>query len=321
MFQYVFVPVDNSPMFDKSLSTSGGLEADALRLEAEKYFSTPVDEHKRKSEIDKVLVQQGLDPNNLDKGLYENFSKMGGGVEIISLSLPNKQNGLIGVSMYCDRDGSAKSLPPNTRATSLANVCNHNIVIYGDAFVGRYHDDESLPWERLDFSLADMSSDADWVKFTQKQNAGKKMGGYSTSGTLENMMKQQSTSTQIPPESKVVDISSQIDTESNVNWAQTNEELEIRIKISHNVTSKDVKLTIKSTRLILNLKDFGIEQELSHDSIEWKLFNQVGGVELWSKIDPDCSTWNLESTSKGEERLLVISLTKSEEEMWDHLLK
>jgi hypothetical protein len=40
----------------------------------------------------------------------------------------------------------------------------------GDAFVGRFHDDESMEWNRLDFSLEEASPDAHWVKTCAEQN-------------------------------------------------------------------------------------------------------------------------------------------------------
>lgn len=198
MFKCVFIPASVDPVQELSKSKSGGLENDQLRKSAEEYFNrtkVQVNAAQSTEQITDMLRKQGLDPSTMDKDLIAQLGSLGGGpCEIVSLYLPTKDNGYESVSMYCDSNGQSKSLPVNTRATSLANCCGHNTTIYGDAFIGRCFDDESKPWERKDFTVADMNSDAPWVINARKKNQGKNMNSYSTSGTMQNFLKQQTSS-------------------------------------------------------------------------------------------------------------------------------
>lgn len=42
----------------------------------------------------------------------------------------------------------------------------------GDAFLGRIHDNEALPWERLSITIAEADVDAAWVRDCAIDNKG-----------------------------------------------------------------------------------------------------------------------------------------------------
>jgi hypothetical protein len=75
--------------------------------------------------------------------------------------------------MYVDDRGASKCLPINTRATNFAQACGLNTVIRGDAFVSRARESND-EYERLDFTLTDLSSDAPWVVQAAEWNLSKR---------------------------------------------------------------------------------------------------------------------------------------------------
>ena len=111
----VLIPCDAAEAAQEKLfPRDGGLAADALRLHADSYFRT----------------QSG-------GGALTDV-----GAEIIVVSLPCAENAFVGVSLYCGRDAQASGQAVNVRATSVLNVSGHKNVVYGDAYMGRYLDDE-----------------------------------------------------------------------------------------------------------------------------------------------------------------------------------
>ena len=325
-FTSVFIPSSTEDMKEQVYSKKGGLQKDSLRLFAESYFSVPLEDRKslldsQTKDINEMLLKQGLDPSKVSPDLYNNISNAGG-VEIISLSLPTASNGFIGVSMYCDRNGKFKQLPINTRATSLAKACANDLIVYGDAFIGRCLDDESKEWTRLNFDLKDMNSDAEWVIEANIKNNGKNMNKFSTSGTLENIMKQNNTS--IVTGSSTIESEKVIDNfDGNVSYTQANDEIEIKITLKINIKKSDVNVIIKSKSLQLINKSNNLESLFHKEAtgeLDMKIIN-VNELPLWSNVDVSSSTWTLEKY-KNEYNILIISLSKAKEGLkWPNLIK
>ena len=85
-------------------------------------------------------------------------------VEIVSLLPSRPDNKFVGVNMYCDDRGLPKRLPVNMRASGITRTCGKPTQVYGDAFFGRVLDDGRDLFERQDFGLKDVDSDALWIK-------------------------------------------------------------------------------------------------------------------------------------------------------------
>lgn len=67
--------------------------------------------------------------------------------------------------MYVDDRGTSKGLPSNKRASDLISLCGMKIDVRGDSFVARMRDDPVKDeFSRVDFTLADMQSDAAWIR-------------------------------------------------------------------------------------------------------------------------------------------------------------
>jgi hypothetical protein len=316
-FSYVHIHADDTlPISLLTASKEGGLEKDELRLFAERYFSqfsssSFVNEQKKM--LNELSQAQG-------GNVGDSFSGLPASVEIVVLQLPCAANGFIGVSLYCDQSGKLKNMEINKRASSLCGACAHANVIYGDAFIGRYHDDESLPWERLDFTLDDLNSDSAWVEDAKMRNAGK---SYSTSGVLQNMLNSKNTAmiNDDPyanlPNPRTVDT-----TDKKLNdyltWSQTSEEVEIKLRLSREVKKSDIQVKLQSKKIQILVKNnqLPIDESLSTTSVG-QLFTAAGAV-LGGSIDADCSAWTLEKTTGGE-ILLVFTLAKAKEVTWTDL--
>ena len=81
------------------------------------------------------------------------------------------------INLYVDDRGVSKGLQRNDRACGLTQECGAPSDIVGDAFIARIIDDDDR-FERHDFTLAEVSSSAPWVKrafalnIAKKQNMG-----------------------------------------------------------------------------------------------------------------------------------------------------
>lgn len=322
-FAYVYVPADNTiSVSQHSADKAGGLERDALRLTTEKHFSQYVpstfveDQEKVVSEI---LQAKGVDNN--PEMIKASVQNMAGAVEIVALLLPCLENGFIGVSMYCDQNGKTKNLPLNPRATSIAQCCGSQTQVFGDAFFGRYHDDESLPWARLDFTIEDLRSDASWVKESAKRNQGRQMGAYSTSGVLQNMLNSQNTAAITGDTPSITKGTvSEINETEFIAWTQNKEEMEVRIKLPvAMIKPSELDVKIHSKKLQVLMKSGAKIGEVTASNPVSQIV-QVGGAELYGSVDPDCSAWTLDKSKAGEVTV-VVTLAKNQEANWPQLTK
>lgn len=287
-FKYVFVPADlTQAISEREASKSGGLEKDALRLLAEEYFS-PV-------------------------------KSISSSVEIVSLLLPIRDFNFVSISMYCDQVGKNKNLSINSRASSIASLCNHKDPIHGDVFFGKAHDDESKPWVRLDFTLADLSSEADWLKLAAVKNAERRSGAYSTSGVLQNMLKQGNTQyIDSEKESKEEAPAGEKVENEALSWTQTSDEVEVKVKIPGQLKSSDLDIKIKSNRLQIRLKSGQAIANASQGKVG-RLFEE-GGAELFRRIDVDGSNWEIEKSKDGQFTTVVFTLSKDSSANWLDLI-
>merc|ERR1712137_643975 len=85
-----------------------------------------------------------------------------------------------GVSVYLDDKGVSKGLPENPRMSALVQACGYpGQTFRGDCFLGQVFDDNEDVWKRIPLTLADCSTDAEWVKMCQKQRANRSSGDIS----------------------------------------------------------------------------------------------------------------------------------------------
>lgn len=315
-FTFIFIPNDlTSSITVHSASKSGGLDHDALRLASEAHFASNTTS-KFQGEHDKMINDMFQSKGLKSQGSY---SDLAASVEIIVLQLPTASSHFIGVSMYCDQNGKLKKLELNTRASSLCQSCGHINQIYGDVFVGRYHDDESLPWERLNFTLDDMNSDAPWIREARSRNEGRSTGAYSTSGVLQNMLKSENTAVingdNADYEQKVKELADHTESEY-LKWSQTSDEVELRIKTGQEIKKSDITVKIHAKKIQIEVRN--TSAVLNDSSSAASQIFSPSGAELFSTIDPDCSAWTIDRSKNGDVTI-VCTLAKAREARWPQL--
>ena len=232
--------------------------------------------------------------------LFPRTTKSSATCEITAITLPTPRNSHRGVSMYTADDARLQNLPPNPRATSLLTACGHAVTneksgiggvpaggIHGDAFVGRYHDNELEDiWEREDIFVKDVEIHQnplpEWIETALKPG-----GGGSGSGAVAN---------------NDVNVKSiedlKIGEADGYKWSQNDEEVEMRFPIQDGVRAKDVKVDFKMKSLKVSV------------SGEVLLDATLGG-----DVDPEDSTFTIEDGNNGG-RELCVTLGKKETYTW-----
>ena len=176
-----------------------------------------------------------------------------------------------------------------------------------------------------------MNSDSEWVIDANLKNNNKNMNSYSTTGALENIMKQNSnpsimTDNNNNNNEKHSDTTT---TTGNVTYTQTNDDIEIRITLSINTKKSDFNLIIKTKTIqLINKSSSNNSNNNSNiffiESTNNDLDTQITGakgLELWSGVDTSSSTWTLEKY-KNDYNILIISLNKIKEGLkWPSLNK
>lgn len=310
MFKCVFVPVDDSlPLKELSLSKEGGLEKDALRLLAEEHFSASGDAIDREAQISEAkaqLASSGVDPSSVD---FSNMSRMGSSVEIVTVSVATPANGYNSVVLYCDANRSFKSLRSNVRATRLLQEAGHTeALIHGDCFFGRALDDERIEWERLDFSIEDLNSDASWVRAAKAANAGKNLSAYTSTGALKMIQQQQQH--QQNSNSQETGCVKGDESQNEMSWSQTSDEVELRFNVPTSLTSKDIKVVIGAKKLAINV----VNSDVTPIPPSFERF--VGnGIELYNTVSVGDSTWSLMTEGK-DKKVLCVTLSKAVNVTW-----
>lgn len=174
-----------------------------------------------------------------------------------------------------------------------------NTLLKGDVFISRYVDDDNEIWKRVNISIQDCSSDAEWVKESAKLNMGRSISGSSLSSILSNQANAaanaSNNTSSLPGSGGAIEGDTsfkQIDGETCV-WTQTPDDIEgISSLPDVKITKKDIKVKFLKQRLevtILNTPDINLTGDL-------------GGI-----IDIDGSTWNFDGNGN-----IVVSMEKQE---------
>lgn len=198
--------------------------------------------------------------------------------------------------MYTADDARLQNLPYNPRATALLSACGHAITnektsiggapaggIHGDAFVGRYHDNELQDiWERESMDVQDVQVDncplPEWIDLATKPG-----GGGSVSATNLSNVK------------TIEDL--KIGEAEGYSWSQNDDEVELRFVIEDGVKAKDCKVDFKMKSIRVSVCG------------EILLDATLGG-----DVDVEDSTFTIEDGKDGRE--LCITLGKKETYTW-----
>lgn len=339
-FKYVYIPsIESQPMRELSASKEGGLQGDYLRKHAEITFardSNLIDRSKQMAGIMAHLGESSKDVDaNMIKDLVDNHKDVAGNVEIITLAIPTASNLFYSVSLYCDGNSSFKNGPNiivNNRATNLLRQCGHkDTVIIGDCFVGRTKDDERVEWERVDFTLLDLNdSSSQWIKDAAKANAGKNLSSYSTSGSLNAMKNANSIGSQSTPalslSPSITGNTITLDNpseesiqmqEKSYAWTQSDEEIELRMRIPSTLPAKQLEIKILPNRVIIDRKTKKGSDDDVIDTVSARFAAESTSGSLLYRINASDSTWSIADEREG--KVLTLNLSKTVSKHWPRL--
>ena len=175
-FTYVLIPSDpDQPIEERTLPEPTELEEnigcltralndyykEAHRLDSAQ--SAQANESLKSTVMQKVTeTNPGMQPDPKMLDMLANSQTC----DIIQLLPSSQRSGWIGVNMYVDDKGVAKKLPKNARASAICEVCQQPTEVLGDAFLAKVWDDQD-GFERKNIGLADLASDAAWIKEAQ----------------------------------------------------------------------------------------------------------------------------------------------------------
>ncbi|WIA13116.1 hypothetical protein OEZ85_006714 [Tetradesmus obliquus] len=193
IFKYVYIPADTSEQIEeRTFETTKSDEVMSFINALKRHFKRA---EGHKSDAQKQAVHEAFKAQMGDKaaGVNDDLLKMLSGtqmVEPIALLANSPETGFVGVYMYCDDQASIKQLPPNPRATAIAQTAGMHIQVNGDVFLGRYMDNEE-DFERMDFTTADLSSAAAWVADAKRQIARRSERSGDSQVLLQRLQQQQ----------------------------------------------------------------------------------------------------------------------------------
>lgn len=275
------------------------LESDTFREHIEKYFRG------LGQSVDKTILLEQLTQRtgvNLDEktrsgevsgealeGLLSATS-----VEIFPMMMPTAETGFEAISVYCDDKGIAKGLEENSRMSALAQASGYaGQTFRGDCFMGRVFDDTQDEWRRIDFTLADCSSDASWAVATRKQRSNR------SSGDMKSLADKIGMNNPAQLRGSALQGEAASGDHENYRWKQVGDEVEITLKTEGLAAGDKKQVKVNFTRKHLKVEVKG-EILIDHD--------------VYAATHPDESTWTLHD---GE---LQVMLVKVDEDEWPTLL-
>jgi hypothetical protein len=304
-FEYVIIPADTDRPIEARKFAQVSLEDDQFIKMIKAYFAAASPE----SGVDMEMLLSQINQHakrdiasSMDANTVSQLMSMTS-VDILSISVPMKENGYVGVSLYCDDKGKAKNLPVNERATKVGMACGLvGQTFNGDVFFSRMFDDGEDHWFRMDFGMSDVSSSADWIKRTADQMARKlQSGATSLSSLSSNFLSNISGGANAPAIDSGEDIESTSGEGNGFKWTQNGEEIDISIPIPAEFTKPTVKVELKSK------------------SVNVRIDNKlVVGGDLIEDIITDESTW---SFSRQDNNITVTLWKKNPKTNWTKIFK
>ncbi|GMH36346.1 hypothetical protein BSKO_04214 [Bryopsis sp. KO-2023] len=174
-FKFVYIPCEQSDPIEQWQEVQPkGKEVECLLDRLKEHFKKGAaaeltEEAKQRNR--KALLSHL--PKDVRKNVSADLLDVAGGLQLVEsiALLPNTmKNGFVAVNMYVDDKGAIRNLPLNQRASGIASCCGHPIEVRGDAFLARIMDNEE-DFDRLDFTVDEVSSSAEWVKAAQKYHS------------------------------------------------------------------------------------------------------------------------------------------------------
>uniref|UniRef100_A0A7R9VTC5 Uncharacterized protein n=1 Tax=Chlamydomonas euryale TaxID=1486919 RepID=A0A7R9VTC5_9CHLO len=163
-FKYVYVPANCADAIEeRELEMPEGKEVECLLDAVKEHFAGVggKTDAGRKSQREQLMSQLGQQASMVDPSMLERALDMQM-VENVMLLPNNQETGYAGVNLYCDDQAQFKQLELNPRASQIAMCAGKPLEVRGDVFLARVFDNEK-DFQRMDFTLSEMSSSASWV--------------------------------------------------------------------------------------------------------------------------------------------------------------
>jgi len=296
-FEFVFIPVDlDRPLEQWQQEQPIGQEVECLTTRLQQFYRETTSSNAASKETLKKQLQGQVPEGTV---VTDEMLAVVSGMQLVeSAPLMNgtKVNGFTHVNMYCDDSGTAKGLPTNQRASAISDQCGLPRNVCGDAFISRMVDDGNDLFERLSFSLDELSSDAQWLQQAKAKNLGKtaddqisKMQDLVPGAKLITPGANQSGASAMEMDEEMpAELGSCV-------WSQSDDEIEVRVLCPNCTKSKDVSCTVRSNSVHLVIKT--LEN------------GEVLNGKLHSMVDSDDTNWSIEDC--GEERVVRLTMAKA----------
>lgn len=285
-FKYVLIPADpGEEIQELTFARPVTLKSDPFRETLQTFYNNVFAGADRAVAIAQLneaagnKLEQQLDADQLSKASDR------ADIDIFPIMMPEAENEFRCVSAYLeDQEEISKDAKVNTRASELLQACGFpNKQFRGDVFFSKVFDHEVMgmrgEWDRVDFTAADCSPDAHWVRHTKEQQEKKR----------QRNAEREKEKLQVKPEA--------ISGETNsYTWKQTDDEIEITFKREglQKSDAKLVKVEFSPTRIKVDVKgeilmDGSLRHTIDSSGSAWTISDGILQVTLTkAKVD---ETW------------------------------
>lgn len=228
----------------------------------------------------------GAAPTVSDEALQQVAKQ--GSVETFTLVHSTPSNEFTSIQIYLDEVGLLKKLPLNPRASEYAKRAGFEPPpqFYGNVLLGRVRTYPKV--EHMNFVMGkDTALDAEWLKRATTEN-------------LEYQMQLNQITGRNDVQPGVSGADGVAKKEEGYTWTQTEEELELIVRLPVDATSKDVKCKYHPQSLQVSCRS-----------------EVLVSLDLFERIDPEGCTWTLERDSKFAE--LIVTMEKIEVALWPRI--
>lgn len=290
-----------------------------------KYSSANIDKGLLKDHLSQHASKQGYDMSKVNDDMMQQLLMMSA-VDIFPVLLPLPASKQKGVSVYVDDKGISKGLSVNQRVSSFVQEVGYpGQIFHGDAFMARVHDSEMEDiWKRVDFSIDEVASNAEWVVTAKEQTKNKK-----SAQEVANFKKQfTSNPVNVQQQQGKQKIEDKVGSTTNYAFRDAGDELELAFLVEAK-DKKKVKVVFKPTTLLVmydGVELFGEESckatEQEEGTPSTKENTPVSsattgkGAKLFGAVDTSDCSWSIVDGKK-----LVVTLMKKGNEQWPTILE
>jgi hypothetical protein len=173
-FTVVRIPCDDAKKIEEMTIELSDIGGDQLMTALRPHFSSSnLNDFNMDSLKATLKEQHGNQDIEISESALQTASEMGN-VENFPLDHPCPQNKMKGVNIYLDEASQLKNLPPNSRATALADTCGFKGVPFsGDVYIGRFSMAANGVIRNTHFGLPDLDTarkEGEWVQGAQGRN-------------------------------------------------------------------------------------------------------------------------------------------------------